>query len=1005
MIKKRTSSNPLIYLSNFQILISLIFVTAIIITAIVSLKTNPAFANDNNILPQSVSETKKILEQTALIEKTLEMETKEIIALSEYLEDIKSKKTEFDSTVNVYKMELTTFGSQLHLPDVEIKIIEKAYMSSQTAINRITQDISTLREKSEQLKQTQQSSYDQKASNDKFLMELKGNVNHMAIIEQSASSAQTSNSNQSSNSGKQSAVNQITQQKQNSNPKTTKSLSPDQQPALGKNADTKQMTAQEQKTAEEQKISQEQKTAEMQKAEEELKAAETQKAEEELKAAEKQKAEEEQKAAEKQKAEEEQKIAVAQLHNRLKYLQTALTKKILLMQSIYAIINERLPLLEDIQKKYKTLVTDLELRIRDAKKAELLTRKTNPLTQNTWKSVGDDIREFAAIAASILDKEDWINSFSFLWLSGLHKLLSFIFVLLILSIIAIRLKIFIKKMCESSSHIEKRYWSKIVLEIFGKNLLLSAITAFFYLCIKFKLFFSYSIIANLVVEILLFLVFILWMIHFLEQLQKKYPATPLKELILFHKALNLVAIIYILLGSALKSDNSIIIAYRLVCEILFYGWLIHFLKKIMPEIKSYCEKQSTSTKFQMICYKNKIAPTFYKNGALMIAIAGIILELLGYGKLAFYWYTSWGKTMVVLMWSGLIIGASGEWIPGGIHSAQQPDSTHGHVHAKNTFSMLWLIKQISFITLFFLVSIALMLSWASSDFIVPGLYTIVTYKFIVGSMSFSISSIAQAVMLLLITHFIAKSWQHFFQKNFLGESGLDQGLQESMTTITVYSIWIFGIFIALISFGLNTTTLTVAFGALSIGLGFGLQNIFSNFISGIILLFERPIQVGDDIEVNGTWATVRKTNVRSTVVQTYDNATIIIPNSELISNRVINWSFKDKRLRRKISVGVEYGADIELVRTTLLEIAGRTPKVLKYPEADVLFEDFGDSALKFSLRFWTFTDYFMTVETDVRFRINKVFKEKGIVIAFPQQDIHIKSLPKDFMASPKETTL
>ncbi|MBF0235172.1 MAG: mechanosensitive ion channel [Desulfamplus sp.] len=259
------------------------------------------------------------------------------------------------------------------------------------------------------------------------------------------------------------------------------------------------------------------------------------------------------------------------------------------------------------------------------------------------------------------------------------------------------------------------------------------------------------------------------------------------------------------------------------------------------------------------------------------------------------------------------------------------------------------------------------------------------------------SSIAQAFILLIVTHFIAKSWRHFFQKNFLGDSGLDHGLQESMTTITVYSIWIFGIFIALVVFGLNTTTLTVAFGALSIGLGFGLQNIFSNFISGIILLFERPIQVGDDIEVNGTWANVRKTNVRSTVVQTYDNATIIIPNSELISNRVTNWSFKDKRLRRKVTVGVEYGSDIELVRITLLEIAGKTSKVLKYPEPDVLFEDFGDSALIFSLRFWTFVDYFMAVETDVRFRINKEFKSKGIVIAFPQQDINIKSIPSDVM--------
>jgi potassium efflux system protein len=136
---------------------------------------------------------------------------------------------------------------------------------------------------------------------------------------------------------------------------------------------------------------------------------------------------------------------------------------------------------------------------------------------------------------------------------------------------------------------------------------------------------------------------------------------------------------------------------------------------------------------------------------------------------------------------------------------------------------------------------------------------------------------------------------------------------------------------ALHAFGLSSTSLTVAFGALSIGLGFGLQNIFNNFISGIILLFERPIQVGDAVEINGIWAEVKKINFRSTVVQTYDNASLIIPNSEFISSQVTNWSFRDLTLRIKISVGVAYGSDIELVRSSLLEIAGRTEKCSPIP--------------------------------------------------------------------------
>jgi small-conductance mechanosensitive channel len=220
---------------------------------------------------------------------------------------------------------------------------------------------------------------------------------------------------------------------------------------------------------------------------------------------------------------------------------------------------------------------------------------------------------------------------------------------------------------------------------------------------------------------------------------------------------------------------------------------------------------------------------------------------------------------------------------------------------------------------------------------------------------------------------------------------MEVGLQDSITTITVYVVWMLGILIALHVFGLNTASLAVAFGALGIGLGFGLQNIFNNFISGIILLFERPIQVGDDVEVNGIWATVKKINVRSTVVQTYDNASLIIPNADFVSTQVTNWSFKDKRLRRNILIGVAYGSDVTLVRDTLLEIAQKTPKVLKVPAPDVLFTDFGDSALIFRLRLWTDIDSMLKVETAIRFEIDRLFRERGIEISFPQRDVHIRS--------------
>jgi small-conductance mechanosensitive channel len=246
-----------------------------------------------------------------------------------------------------------------------------------------------------------------------------------------------------------------------------------------------------------------------------------------------------------------------------------------------------------------------------------------------------------------------------------------------------------------------------------------------------------------------------------------------------------------------------------------------------------------------------------------------------------------------------------------------------------------------------------------------------------------------AVFTVGATHVATRLWKHLLLTKILVDSGFEQSVQNSISMITVYTMWLFGLLLALHVFGLGTTSLTVAFGALGIGLGFGLQNIFNNFISGIILLFERPIQVGDDIEINGTWANVRKINVRSTIVQTYDNASLIIPNSDFISAQVTNWTLKDKRIRIKINVGVAYGSDIHLVRESLLEIARSNANVLTIPQPDVVFADFGASSLDFVLRVWTNVDQMIRVGTEIRFEIDRMFREREISIAFPQLDVHL----------------
>ncbi len=222
---------------------------------------------------------------------------------------------------------------------------------------------------------------------------------------------------------------------------------------------------------------------------------------------------------------------------------------------------------------------------------------------------------------------------------------------------------------------------------------------------------------------------------------------------------------------------------------------------------------------------------------------------------------------------------------------------------------------------------------------------------------------------------------------------LDSGTVGSLNILITYGVWTIYILLALAFLGLDLTSLTVVAGGLSVGIGFGLQSIFNNFISGIILLFGRSIQPGDVVQIRDLWAEVKQINIRTTEVQTFDRSTILLPNSKLISEEITNWTHRqDKTLRRKVRVGVAYGTDIELVRRLLIYIADTHPHVLRVPAPFVRFADFGNSSLEFTLYFFASIDYGWMAESEIRYDINKIFKEYGIVIAYPQRDIHIRSM-------------
>jgi small-conductance mechanosensitive channel len=187
--------------------------------------------------------------------------------------------------------------------------------------------------------------------------------------------------------------------------------------------------------------------------------------------------------------------------------------------------------------------------------------------------------------------------------------------------------------------------------------------------------------------------------------------------------------------------------------------------------------------------------------------------------------------------------------------------------------------------------------------------------------------------------------------------------------------------------------LAIIASALSVGIGFGLQTIVNNFVCGLILLFERPVKVGDIIQLGEQWATIRNIGLRATTIQTFDQSDIVVPNSDLIANQVTNWTLGNRRIRLILTVGVAYGSDVPAVLKILKECSQNHPRVLQNPPPSIFFMAFGDSSLDFQLRVWIDDiDYMNLVRSELNQEIDRQFRERGIEIPFPQRDIHLRSM-------------
>lgn len=247
---------------------------------------------------------------------------------------------------------------------------------------------------------------------------------------------------------------------------------------------------------------------------------------------------------------------------------------------------------------------------------------------------------------------------------------------------------------------------------------------------------------------------------------------------------------------------------------------------------------------------------------------------------------------------------------------------------------------------------------------------------------------------------IRLSWliRALLESEFFPRSAMDRGIRDSIKKLLHYALVLIGFTIALSLLGVTMQNFVIIGGAFGIGIGFGLQNIVSNFVSGLILLFERPIKVGDMIMLDSEWAIVRSIGLRSTTIETFDLSEIIVPNSDLVSQKVTNWTLSNEQSRVVVPVGVAYGSDVALVLSLLKGCAEKHPKVLDAPIPSVIFVAFGDSSLDFELRAWVANvKDRLSTRSDLLQAIDAEFRKANVEIPFPQRDLHLRSIDSSLL--------
>jgi len=381
---------------------------------------------------------------------------------------------------------------------------------------------------------------------------------------------------------------------------------------------------------------------------------------------------------------------------------------------------------------------------------------------------------------------------------------------------------------------------------------------------------------------------------------------------------------------------------------------------------------------------------------MLFMAAMLITAFLGYRNLSSLVYFGLLKSMITIFLMYLLIRVSSEVFDSldqGKIPWQAKVRHFMSVEDKRAFpGVVWLRMLVFFATMFVGVS-SLITVWGGPEQHISSLKGVFQNGLKIGSMQIDITNIIYAILIMIVTLSLLPFIKNKLISGWLKHSNLSSGAKDATQTLIGYVVVAIALLWALFILGMNFQNLAIIAGALSVGIGFGLQNIVNNFVSGLILLFERPIRRGDWIAVGNTEGYVRDISIRSTTIQTFDKADVIVPNSELISNQVTNWMLSSNIGRLKAAVGVAYGSDVNKVMDILKQIADDHPEVISNNDAyptRVLFLAFGDSSLNFELRCFVMNvDNRINIQSDINISIDAAFREHNIEIPFPQRVVHM----------------